>query len=693
VRLISRFASLLGVALVLACLAVVGPASASGNTAPTVTVTPSPSPGTTGPVSYAVAVAGQSGSPTPTGAVLVWDGTNTCVIHSLDGTGSGSCSIDETPGTYSITATYAGDSNYSSALGTANETVAQATPSVTVTPQSGATTGLVDYAVTVTGTGPPVPTGSVSIGDGSSSCQTGPLDGTGSGSCSIEESAGSYSIIATYSGDTNYSGAEGTVSETVGQATPAVAVTPQAGATTGLVSYQVSVAGPAGAVVPTGSVQVSDGSNVCTAALTSGAGGCSIEETAGGYSITASYGGDTNYSNATGTGSETVGLGLPAVTVTPSAGATTGLVSYGVSVAGPAGAVVPTGSVQVSDGSNVCTAALTSGAGSCSIAEGAGGYSLTGTYSGDGNYSGATGTASETVAQAIAVVKGAAPANAVAGDLSFAVTVAGSSSAIVPTGTVLVSVLDVPGSPTCTITLAAGAGNCPLFLTPAKYTVKFTYSGDPNYLAPTPPLVSETVGFAPESVSVTANVNPATAKANGKVKVAYTVTVTGESDLPDPTGSVLVADETGASCSIPSITAGVGTCSFIEVFGTHTVTATTSGDGDYNFGTGTTTEYVGTNTTTTFSKTGNPVLPGGVVTLKAKIKSVTTTAGTPSGTVAFVVNGVAQPPEPVNNGVATLAYTVPSGTSAGKVPVTVDFQTSDSNTWFGSSTSGQFTVS
>jgi hypothetical protein len=366
-------------------------------------------------------------------------------------------------------------------------------------------------------------------------------------------------------------------------------------------------------------------------------------------------------------------------------------------VAGPAGAVVPTGTVLVTDGttSGQCTtpALDATGSASCSIAEGAGTYSITATYSSDSNYLSTIGTGSETVVPAIARVTGSVPTAAVAGDLTYSVTVAGSDTAIVATGTVVVSDLDDPGSPTCTIALVNGTGNCQLLQTPGKYTIKFAYSGDPNYLPPAAPLISETVGFAPELVVVTSSPNPATAKGNGNAKVTYTVTITGSSSLPVPTGSVVVEDETGASCFISNVTAGVGSCSLKEVVGSHTVTATTSGDGDYAFGTAQVTEYVGTQTRTTFSKIGGPVAPGGTITLNAKVTATAKTAGPPNGTVVFVVNGVPQSPVTVVDGVASLTYDVSINSNRGRVIVDVDYQSSDTNTWFDSTTSGGFKVS
>jgi len=482
---------------------------------------------------------------------------------------------------------------------------------------------------------------------------------------------------------------------------PTVSVTPTPSpATTGSVSYQVTVTDPTDSGTPTGSVSVSDGaSGACNISALDGTGSgtCSIEEPVGSYTVTASYAGDSNYSSAQGTASETVNPATPTVTVTPQAGAKTGDVSYGVNVAGPAGAVVPTGTVTVSDGTNQCTtnALDGTGSGSCSIGEGAGTYSITATYSSDSNYTSAQGFASETVGQATPALHPAGPTGAVTGSVTFSVSVTGTTGGPTPTGTVAVNVLPITGtSPACTITLVSGAGNCQMFLTPNLYTIKFAYSGDTNYVrADTGTTFKQTVSPAPVTVAVTAK-DPAPAGTAGTASVKYKVTVTGQIGLANPTGSVVVEDGTGGTCTIGKLsTSGAGSCFITEALGSYAVSATYSGDGNYASGGGNLTEYVGTKTTTALGVVGSPVTPGGNVTLTATVSSSASGASTPQGQVTFVIGGVAQTPVAVSGGVATLVYTVPSGTAAGKVTVKAEFQSSDTNTWFNSNKGGSFKVS
>ena len=71
---------------------------------------------TAGTVTYDVTVAGaEVGSPQlyPSGTVTVTDGTSSCANLVLTSSGTARCTLNETPGTsYTVTATYSGDTNY-----------------------------------------------------------------------------------------------------------------------------------------------------------------------------------------------------------------------------------------------------------------------------------------------------------------------------------------------------------------------------------------------------------------------------------------------------------------------------------------------------------------------------------------------------------------------------------------------------
>jgi hypothetical protein len=131
-------------------------------------------------------------------------------------------------------------------------------------------------------------------------------------------------------------------------------------------------------------------------------------------SITATYGGDTNYDAATSpavvvTVGPAVGTETATVTATPSATAITNnqTVTVAISVSGASGQPTPTGTVTVAGGTFTVQEPLASGAASIVIAAGelsSGANTLTASYSGDAAYAIATGTTTVTVAPVIVAI-------------------------------------------------------------------------------------------------------------------------------------------------------------------------------------------------------------------------------------------------------------------------------------------------
>jgi hypothetical protein len=579
------------------------PAGALGTATVSITGT-SPSSPTTGSVTYDVTVTGAN-NVAPTGTVDVADGNGgTCTANSLtdngDGSSSGSCHIVEnaTNSPYAVTLTYNGDSSYNSATaGPISQIVDTATAAVAITgnPNPG-TTGNITYDVSVTGGGA-TPTGSVDVSDGKGgACPITSLSGGGTGSCPIMENAanGPYTVTATYNGDGNYAGGSNSVSETVNAATANVSITGNPNpATTGSVSYDVTVTGSG--ATPTGTVAVDDGNGgTCPITLSTGAGNCSIVENAANspYTVTATYtSGDGNYSSgATNTVNEVVTAGTPTVSITgnPNPGPT-GSIVYDVTVSG--NGAIPTGSASVSDGQGgTCPiTSLTGGAGSCSIPENASHspYTVTATFtSGDNNYNGNSNHITETIqAGAPTVAITGNPNPGTTGSITYDVTVTGSGP--IPTGTF--GVADGVGG-TCFAGLSGGAGNCSIIENAANspLTVTATYNGDTNYASGEMNTVLETVDPATPTVAITGNPNSGTTG-----NITYDVTVTGSGAAP--TGSVSVGDGQGGSCSIPSLSAGAGSCAIFEhaADSPFTVTVTYAGDSSYVTNSHTITENVG----------------------------------------------------------------------------------------------------
>ncbi len=152
----------------------------------------------------AVSAPGSLGAPL-TGNVTVSDGTNQCVAA----VSAGQCDVTFTSaGAKSLTATYAGDSNYNGSASTpaTPHTVNKADTTTTITednpdPSTPGQAVLVKWTVTVNSPGAGTPTGNVTVSDGVDSCNA-PV---ATGQCSITlNTTGLRTLTATYPGDTNF---------------------------------------------------------------------------------------------------------------------------------------------------------------------------------------------------------------------------------------------------------------------------------------------------------------------------------------------------------------------------------------------------------------------------------------------------------------------------------------------------------
>ena len=213
----------------------------AGTVAPTVTVTPSAVRVSSLPLQVTVTVAGQSGGPAPTGLVTLTAGSYSSTSTLSSGSASFSIPGPLSAGQQVVSASYAGDSNYTAATGSANVTVL-ASPAVTVTPSASTITAAqalnVTVAVTPGGTGA-TPTGSVSLTSGPFASGAVALT-AGTASVAIPGNSlpvGTDQLVANYSGDATYAAASGTASINVAAApgftVDATPVTVTAGAVAG----------------------------------------------------------------------------------------------------------------------------------------------------------------------------------------------------------------------------------------------------------------------------------------------------------------------------------------------------------------------------------------------------------------------------------------------------------------------------
>src|SRR6185503_11293198 len=140
------------------------------------------------------------------------------------------------------------------------------------------------------------------VSDGAASCNAAAT--VGAGSCSLTStSAGAKTLTATFTEDANFLGSSDTEAHTVNKASTTTTITsdapdPSVVGEPYLVQWTVVVNAP-GAGVPTGTMTVTGGSG-CTVPV--GDAQCSITSTAAGpVTLTATYGGDTNFDGSSDT--------------------------------------------------------------------------------------------------------------------------------------------------------------------------------------------------------------------------------------------------------------------------------------------------------------------------------------------------------------------------------------------------------
>jgi hypothetical protein len=491
-------------------------------------VVPTPNPSSAGQSVTLTATVSVTapGAGNPTGTVTFFDATTTLGTGQLNAGGVATFMTSTlASGSHSITATYAGDANFTGSTAPAVSQTVQGgtTPSSTgVGPSANPSVfgQSVTFTATVTGSGG-TPTGTVTFYDNTTSLGVKTL---AAGSATLVTSAltaGSHSITAQYGGDNTFvSSMSAQVTQVVNKASTFAVVTPSVNPSifgqSLTLTATVSVNAP-GTGIPTGTVTFMDGSTTLGAATLNASGLASFPTAAlvvGSHSITAIYNGDVNFNTSTS--------GL-ITQVVNKANTTTGVVSsanpsiVGASVTFTAtvsatapGAGTPTGTVTFFDGTTSLSAvALTGGVAALPISTltvAGSPHSITASYSGDANF--VISTSSPALAQVVNSKPSTTTLTSslnpeVAGQLvTFTATVT-STAGGTPTGTVTFN-----GTTSGPVALTAGVAT---FTTTALAvgtpSISASYSGDANYAASaSSPALTETVtaaGFAPAPAGLT----------------------------------------------------------------------------------------------------------------------------------------------------------------------------------------------
>lgn len=487
-------------------------------------------------------------------------------------------------GSYPVQASYSGDANHTADASTNTATL-------TVTPVAAPTvTASVDHPSIAFGTTATFDTTGIPSGDtgtivyttaDATTLCTATLPAT---SCAIPGTlpAGSYQVTATYSGDTDHSGATSApipFTVTPAEATLTASVNDGPNATT-IYGTAATLDSTGLAATATGKIEYRAGTTfLCTATLPTTS--CTTDATLDPdvYDITANYLGDPNHAAETSPAVElTVAKATPVLTDTVNA-APTATTSYGTTATldatgFPAGA---TGTVEYLDqhGNVLCTTTLPATSCTTDVALAPGDFAVTVTYQGDDHNDPATSADSAVlhvtragVTTLTSIINGLPSASVVHGHSATLDTTGVPSGA---TGTLTYETAD--GTVLCTATLPTTSCTTPTDLAGGTYQMTAHYSGDANH----DPAVGPAVSF---------RVAPQPTTMNGKSVVSTTAHTTSKgttltvSGLPTgATGPVTFTSNGQVLCTVTLPDTSCNTTALVP--GTHTVIAAYSGDASY----------------------------------------------------------------------------------------------------------------
>ncbi|HLJ94968.1 MAG TPA: Ig-like domain repeat protein [Gemmataceae bacterium] len=506
-----------------------GDASFAGSTSPvlsqivnqastTVTVSGSPSPSATGQsVTFtATVMVNTPGTGTPTGTVTFRDGVTILGSGMLDSTGHAMFSTTSlATGMHTITAVYSGDTNFTT---TTSQPFTQNVLLPTVsTLASSPNPSIFGQSVTFTVTVAPVgsnmstPTGTVTFKDGTNTIGTAMLSGGTATFTTSTLTTGFHTISASYGGDSTFaSSTSGNVSQTVNQATTSTtlmsSVNPSASGQLVIFTATVTAVAP-GSGIPTGTVTFRDGTTTLSMATLDANGRATFQVsslTPGPHTITATYGGDTNFTTSASTAltqtvqsSSTVAL---TSSVNPSVFGQPVVLTATVSAVSPATGT-PTGMVTFMDGTTTLGTGTLNASGVATFTSSGlsvGSHTITAMYGGDSTFSSSTSTGLTQMvnpARTTTVVTSSLNPSTSGQAITFTATVSPTApGAGTPTG----SVTFMDGSTVLgTGTLSGGSATFQTSsLSVAAHQITAVYGGDSNFSGSTSAALTQTVNQA-----------------------------------------------------------------------------------------------------------------------------------------------------------------------------------------------------
>ena len=462
---------------------------------------------------------------TPTGAVSFFVGGTLLGVANLNGQGAAVLQLPSAewlPGTYSLTATYAGDAADSNAASPpVSEVLHLANANVTLASSlNPAGIGAQVLFTATAGSNGGTPTGSITFADGGVMLGSAALNASGIASFSTSALAiGSHAITAAYAGD-SYDGVASSapLSEVVQAATIGIALatskSPAIFAETVTLTAVVTGTGSS----PVGSVAFFDGATHLGDVKIDASGHAvytTSSLTIGDHALSAMYSGDVNHSAVTSSPVDEQVLQATALLLQASTNHTIAglpVTLHGV-VSGTSnqpGAPQPTGTIAISDGTATLSTLTPDASGNVSYTAmlAVGQHTLGAAYAGDRNDapSSAPSIAVQVDLATTTTSLTVSPSPAAFGaPVTLTASVAGNGG--VPSGTVIL----MDGTATLSRVPLLANGSATLTLTtlaPGIHALTAVYAGDANDQGSQSPAVQEQVALH-TTLSITASANPA----------------------------------------------------------------------------------------------------------------------------------------------------------------------------------------
>jgi hypothetical protein len=665
----------------------------------TATISSSQNPSVTGQaVAFTATISASApGAGTPTGTVTFFDQTTSADLTCAEGTQpialNGSAQAVCTQTFVAVTAgdhvviIYSGDANFRASSSTAVDQVvtkASTTTSVVADNNPSLIGQPVALTATVSVNGPGAaiggnPTGHVefkSQGVDISGCASVAINGSLQAVCNTSFATVNSDTITVFftDSDGNYSNSDNTGSplvQVVDIATTTTSNTSSENPSTygdNVIFTATVTSNTPGSGNPTGVVDfTSDGVSIagCSANALNGADAAQCGTStlgAGDHDIVANYVSDGNYAASSSVDvTQTVNKADPVISLSAGPNTVTGQATTIPLTLGTAGGgAAPTGSASfLSDGSAIsdCTALpLTAGAVTCATTTlTPGSYTITAIYNGDDNYNAATslgvGQSVFKAATTSAVTSSQDPSvsgQTITYTAAIAITSPGGATAAGLTGTVHFTDNGSDISPACTSSsVSAGVATCTVVHTGIGVeTINAFYSGDGNYLS------SDTTGSPlTQTINQDSTITVVTSSADPSVvgqDTTYTATVAASAPgSGTPTGDVTFVDGAnpiGGCVSVALNGSGATTCDAgaYTAPGSHTITADYSGDVNFvsSNSAGLTQTVSQASSSAAVTSSANPSVFGQGVTFTATVSAQSPGAGTPTGSVQFIIDSI-----------------------------------------------------